>query len=187
MTSFAHTATVTSPRSLPRLSRRAAFWRVAFAFLDVLRDNRTKPKRLSEYLNEELADETLHLEIAKRAASENVGMPLWAFLELLSWELEEDRDVLEQVMRQLGVRRSRARLALARTTGRLAWERHPRLSLELESLQQGIDNKISMWNTLRSSVAGVDFDALISRAKLQAEQVERRRLGVAGDEFAAAA
>src|SRR5262245_38659556 len=37
MTSFAHTATLTNRRApalqLPRLSRRAAFWGVAFAFL----------------------------------------------------------------------------------------------------------------------------------------------------------
>jgi hypothetical protein len=76
------------------------------------RDVKAK-QRLSVYLNDHLADQPLRLELVKRATAENEGTPLWAFLELLSWELEEDRDSLVRVMGQLGVRRSRTRLVLA--------------------------------------------------------------------------
>ena len=158
---------------------------------------RRSAKRLSIYLNDHLADETLRLELARRAIPENEGTPLWAFLELLSWELEEDRDSLVGVMGQLGVRRSRNRLALARITekvsrlkpeGQITGHSPLRPLVELESLQQGIDDKIAMWNALRSSVEsrvhGVDFDALIARAERQADEVERRRLAVAPDALA---
>ena len=60
--------------------------------------------------------------------------------------------------------------------------------IELESLQRGIDDKIVMWNALRSSVGdrvhGIDFDALITRAGRQADEVERRRLAIAPDALA---
>ena len=62
------------------------------------------------------------------------------------------------------------------------------LVIPLASLERGIDDKIAMWTALRSSIGnrvhGVDFDALITRAELQATEVERRRLGVASDALA---
>jgi hypothetical protein len=136
--------------------------------------------------------------LVRRAIAENKGTPRWAFLELLSWELEADRDLLVRVMGQLGVRRSRTRLTLAWITekvgrlkpdGEIAGHSPLRPLVELESLQQGIEDTIAMWNALRSSVGervhGVDFDAIIARAHRQADEVERRRPGIAHAALAA--
>ena len=132
-------------------------------------------RRPTQTLNDQLAAQTRAVELAKRAITENEGTPLRAFMEVLSWELEEDREILVRVMRRLGVRPKRLRIDQARLTAHLPLSR----SVELESLQGAISSKIEMWNALRSSVgdgARVDFDELIRRAERQAEQVERRRL-----------
>jgi hypothetical protein len=155
---------------------------------------RRPARRLSVYLNDHLADETLGVELVKRAVSENTGTPLRAFLEVLSWELEEDRDRLVRLMDQLGVRRKRVGVILARIAEKLGRLKpdgqltgYSPLSplVELESLHLRIDGKIDMWNALRSSVGervkGIDFDELVRRAERQAEELERRRLDVAAN------
>lgn len=148
----------------------------------------TTEKRLSAYLNDHLAGETLALELVKRASSEHKGTRLGTFLRLLSWELEEDRDSLVRLMGQLGVRRKHVGAVLAGIadkTSRLKLAGHSPLSslVELESLHVRINGKLDMWNALRSSIGdrvdGIDFDELVGRAERQAEELERRRLDVA--------
>lgn len=145
-------------------------------------------KSLSIYLNDHLAGETLGLELATRASLEHKGTPLGAFLLLLSWELEEDRESLVRLMGELGVRRKRVGVVLAgiaEKVGRLRLTGSSPLStlVELESLDLRINGKLDMWNALRSSVGdrvdGIDFDELIRRAERQAEALERDRLAVA--------
>ena len=50
---------------------------------------------------------------------------------------------------------------------------------ELESLQRGIDDKIARWKVLRSSIGdrvhGIGFDAIITRAESQADEVKLSR------------
>jgi hypothetical protein len=133
----------------------------------LLRDDTTAgdsraQRQLSAYLNDQLVDQTRHLDLVKRAAAKSDGTPDRAFLELLSWELEEDRDILVKVMGRLGVRRSRPRLALAWISGRAA-----RPTVELESLRAGIDHKVAMWNAL-------GYHSLAIRADRQADAVEGR-------------
>jgi hypothetical protein len=148
-------------------------------------------KQLSVDLNDHLADETFGVELVKRVISENTGTPPFrAFLEVLSWELEEDRDSLVRVMGELGVRRNRVGVSVAwirEKLGRLKLHGYSPLSalLELESLHVVINGKTDMWNALRSSVGssadGIDFDELIHRAERQAEELERRRVDIAAD------
>lgn len=158
---------------------------------------RRSAKLPSVYLNDHLADQTLGVELVKRAISENTGTPLRAFLEVLSWELEEDRESLMRLMGGLGVRRKRVGVILAwiaEQVGRL--KRNGQLTgysplsalVELESLHRAINGKIDMWNALRSSVGdrvdGIDLDELVRRAERQAEQLERRRFDVAANALA---
>jgi hypothetical protein len=152
---------------------------------------RQSAERLSVYFNDHLADETFGVELVKRAISENTGTPpLRAFLEVLSWELEEDREILVRLMDRLGVRRKRVRVIfawIAEKVGRLRLNGYSPASAlaELESLHVVINGKIDMWTALRSSVGdragGIDFDELVHRAERQAEELERRRLEVAAD------
>jgi hypothetical protein len=150
-------------------------------------------KSLSAYLNDHLVGETLGVELASRASSKNKDKPLGTFLLLLSWELEEDRDSLVELMGELGIRRKRVGGiwgGIADKAGRLRLTGSSPLSAlgELESLDLRINGKLDMWNALRSSVGdrvvGVDFDALIGRAERQAEALERRRLAAAADALA---
>jgi hypothetical protein len=149
---------------------------------------RRSAKRLSVYLNDHLADETLAVERVKRAISQNNGTRLGTFLTLLSWELEEDRESLLELMGELGVHRKSVgliRAGIAAKAGAVKHATHSPLSTlaELESLDLRINGKLDMWNALRSSVGervhGVDFDELIGRTERQAEALERRRLAVA--------
>jgi hypothetical protein len=140
---------------------------------------------LATYLNHQLADRTRGVELAERAAAENAGTRLGTFLLLLGWELGADREALLGLMEHLNVRRKRARPA----PGLPALRHHSPVD-DLESLQSEIARKIEMWNALRDAVggaAGVDFDALVTRAQEQAEALERRRRDVAGDRPAAGA
>jgi hypothetical protein len=153
----------------------------------------TKPmqrsaKPLSVYLKDHLADETRGLELVRRAISENKGTRLGTFLELLGWELEEDRESLVALMGRLGVHRGRVGVVvprIAEKVGRPRLARNSALSTlaKLETLDLRINAKLDMWNALRSGVAdrvdGIDFDELIRRAERQADALERRRLDVA--------
>ena len=60
---------------------------------------------MSTYLNDHLTDETFGIGLARRAAAVNKGTRLGTFLEMLSWELEADRDALLALMIELGVGR----------------------------------------------------------------------------------
>lgn len=150
----------------------------------------TKAKGLSAYLNGHLAGETLGLALATRASLQQEGTPLGSFLKLLSWELEEDRESLTGLMAELGVRRKRVGVILARMAqriGHLGLTGSSPLSAlaDLESLALRINDKREMWRALRAGVGdredGIDFDDLIRRAELQAEALKRRRLAVAAD------
>jgi hypothetical protein len=134
------------------------------------------------YLIDRLADETLGVQLVKRASSAHKGTPLGTFLELLSWELEEDRESLVRLMGALGVRRRRAGVLRLAAHSRESTER------ELASLDRLIHGKLDTWNALRSSVGdrvqGFDYDELIRRAEGQAEELERRRVAVGGTPLA---
>jgi hypothetical protein len=66
-------------------------------------------KLLGIYLNDHLAGSAAGLELARRAARENRGTPLGDFLSTLATELQEDRALLQQVQRALGVPRGHLR------------------------------------------------------------------------------
>jgi hypothetical protein len=146
---------------------------------------------LGIYLNDQLALGVAGRELARRAASENTGSELGAFLERLARDVTEDVDTLEAVMQRLEIPLSRMKRPLA-----LVAERVGRLKpngqlrgysplsrfLELESLALGLDGKKLLWANLRDvaqvadRLVGVDFDALIERAARQREELEPFRV-----------
>jgi hypothetical protein len=145
----------------------------------------TTEKSLARYLNDQLADETLAVELASHASVEYGRSPLGNFLLLLSWALEEDRDSLASLMSRLGVRRKRVRMFVARiaqTARRIsvAGASPAHTLAELESLDVHINRKLEMWNAMRNQVGeratGFDFDEFISRAEGQVEALEQRHL-----------
>ena len=152
----------------------------------------TTGRRLTAYLNDHLTDETLGIELARRAGAEHKGTPLGTFLEILSWELEEDRETLVELMGELGAGRNLTaiRATIAETMRSLKLRGSSPLStlVALESLDLRINKKLDLWVELRAAIGdrveGFDFDEQIRRAERQAEVLVQRRLAVASEALA---
>jgi hypothetical protein len=150
-------------------------------------------KYLATYLNDHLGGATVGVELVRRAARENEGAGLGAFLSDLAKEIEADRETLEAVMSELGVKPDRAKVAAgwaAEKVGRLKPNAQLRgyspLSplVELEGLLVGIQGKLAMWRALAEVADAIGLDrprleALATRAEAQQAEVERHRLDVA--------
>jgi hypothetical protein len=150
-------------------------------------------KYLATYLNDHLGGSTSGVELARRAASENKGNDLGAFLSALAEEIDADRETLKDIMAQLGVGEDRLKVAagwLIEKVGRLKpngqLTGYSPLSplVELEALELGIRGKLAMWRALLEVSGPPPLDAprlqeLAARAERQAADVERHRLQVA--------
>ena len=140
-------------------------------------------KQLSSYLNEHLTEETLVLDMTKRAAVQQKGVRFGTFFEMLSWELEEDRDRLLRLMRELGVRPHGVRVVLARIAAGFTGRSPVGTRDALESLELRISRELGMWTALRADFAdrapGVNFDKQIRSVQYEVEQVQRHRLALA--------
>jgi len=149
-------------------------------------------KLRSIYRNDHLAGSTIGAGLARRSSARNSGTPLGDYLEGLTSEIESDRETLERLMAELGVRPNRLK-----TVGAWAAERLGRLKLngqlagysplsrlvELESLYLGITGKQELWRALQRTLGtderGFDFEELDRRAERQAADVEVHRLEAA--------
>jgi hypothetical protein len=135
---------------------------------------------------------TLGTELVRRAARENQGSELGEFLTGLAQEIDDDRGTLLALMRELGVRPDRLKVAagwIGEKLGRLKPNAQLRgyspLSplVELEGLLIGIQGKLAMWRALAEVAQDVGLDrerleALATRAEHQQADVERHRLDV---------
>src|ERR671925_29079 len=113
---------------------------------------------LAIYLQDHLAGSTAGLELVRRARDENRDGDLGDFLTELARELEEDRDELREIMRELGVADDVLKVAAAWTTeklgrlklnGRLTGYSPLSRVLELEGLLMGVNGKLCMWRAFR--------------------------------------
>ena len=150
-------------------------------------------KYLATYLNDHLGGSTFGVELVRRAAGENQGSELGAFLSQLAREIESDRAALRAIMAELGVKADRAKVTLgwaAEKLGRLKPNAQLRgyspLSplVELEGLLVGIQGKLSMWRSLAEVAEALGLEparlqGLAARALSQQADVERHRLDVA--------
>jgi len=157
-------------------------------------------KYLTTYLNDHYAGSTAGVSLARRAAHENQGNELGAFLSELSEEIAADRETLKEIMDALGVRADPVKVAVARgmeLAGRLKLNGqllgYSPLSplVELESLKLGIEGKLALWRALGEIGDGPPLEPgrmaeLAARAERQAADVEARRLEVAREALAAA-
>jgi DNA-binding phage protein len=149
-------------------------------------------KYLATYLNDHVLGATLGTELARRAARENQGSDLGEFLTGLARDIDDDRDTLLAVMRELGVKLDRLKVA-AGWTGEKLGRLKPNAQLrgysplsplvELEGLLIGIQGKLAMWQVLAEVAQDVGLDrerleALSARAERQQADVERHRLDV---------
>jgi hypothetical protein len=150
-------------------------------------------KYLATYLNDHLGGATAGVELVRRAARENEGSELGTFLSDLAAQIEADREALEAIMGELGVKADRAKVAAgwaAEKVGRLKPNAQLRgyspLSplVELEGLLVGIQGKLGLWRALAeiADALGLDrvrLEELAARAESQQADVERHRIDVA--------
>ena len=149
-------------------------------------------KYLATYLNDHLLGATVGTELVRRAARENQGSELGAFLTGLAREIEDDRETLLALMAELGVKPDRLKVA-AGWTGEKLGRLKPNAQLrgysplsplvELEGLLIGIQGKLAMWQVLAELAVALGIDRarleeLSARAERQQTDVERHRLDV---------
>lgn len=148
-------------------------------------------KLLGIYLKDHLAGSRAGLELARRAEDENRGNPVGDYLATFRVELEQDRAVVERVMRELGVPyasfKDRAawvmeRVSRLKLNGRLASYSPLSRVMELEGLCIGTQGRLCLLRALERlsrterRLAGIDFAALIARAEAQLKMLDRLRL-----------
>jgi hypothetical protein len=142
---------------------------------------------LRVYMNDQLAMGVAWREVARRAQRNNRGTDLGDALDRVATAIAEDVATFEQLMRRLGIPRSRIKPSLAvvaeragrlKLNGRLASYSPLSRFVELDFLAIGIDGKKLLWSNLRdlADVAGrlpdVDFEHLIQRAEWQRAELE---------------
>jgi hypothetical protein len=116
----------------------------------------------------------------------------------LAREIEEDRDSLVDVMRELGIGIDRLKvlggwgaekLGRLKLNGRLLGYSPLSRVVELEALLLAVQGKLALWRSLEHlntdipRLGAVDFSALIARAQRQTAQLERNRLRAMSDAF----
>ena len=154
---------------------------------------------LTKYLNDHLAGSAGALDLLDSLRGHANTDELAATLQSVTAEIESDRETLLGVMERLGVGTSTVKQVAARvgekalrvkTSAVVTRDDDLSRLLGLEALKLGIAGKESGWTALRAaehdSLVGVDFDALIARARDQREQLEPFRLMAAAAALGAA-
>ena len=151
--------------------------------------DRRSTELLGIYLNDHLAGSTAGVGLAKRLADAESG---WApDLGRIAGEIRADRAALLELMRLLDVRPRRYKSALAwagekagrlKLNGRLLTRSPLSRLTELELLRLGVEGKAAAWRALHEIAASeprlpvARLDALLARARAQAEDLEMLRV-----------
>jgi hypothetical protein len=155
---------------------------------------------LAIYLQDHLAGATAGVSLARRFVKSHAGTQAGRTLAEVGSEIEADREVLLQLMAELGIEGSRVKNTVAwlserldrlKPNGRLSGETAYQGLHELESLALGITGKLALWEALslapKAIAASIDLDALAEGARSQRERVEKERLAFARAALAAGA
>ncbi|CAA9509316.1 MAG: hypothetical protein AVDCRST_MAG67-2621 [uncultured Solirubrobacteraceae bacterium] len=149
-------------------------------------------KGLEVYLTDHLAGATAGVNLARMAAQAHRSHEHGAFFGEIASEISADFDTLEQLLAQLGVKKSATKTAAAEIGSKLMAPKFVggdddelNAFITLETLYMGIEGKVSMWKALKTvedaypTLAGYDLDELIARGESQRERIEEARLRVA--------
>jgi hypothetical protein len=153
-------------------------------------------KELDSYLNDHLAGSVGAIELLAHWAKLYHGKPLGAFFSDLESEIKADQDTLRDLMRSLGVEKSKVRQAGVWAAEKLGFARFLMagnepgglgLVLALEGLIMGITGKQLLWRALGAAnlpkAQGFDFKELQRRAQEQIERIEAERIRAARRAF----
>lgn len=151
------------------------------------------PTLLGIYLNDHLAGATAGLELFRRAAGSHSGATGDA-LKRLTAEVEEDREALLAILRELGfpVRQYKMiagwaaeKVGRLKLNGRLLSRSPLSDVIELEGLHLGVLGKAACWRLLRSLAQTeprldvAQLAELLARAERQAAELDELRLAAA--------
>jgi hypothetical protein len=157
-------------------------------------------KLLGIYMNDHLAGATVGMELSRRARSSNKGSAYGDVLERIAKEIEEDREVLQDLMSRLEVKRDHAKVAVGwvgekfgrlKPNGRLLSYSPLSRLVELEALSLGIAGKVSLWEALKEVAAedsrldAAELGRLADRAERQRKEVWQLRQRAAREAFTA--
>lgn len=155
-------------------------------------------KLLGIYLNDHLAGSRTGLELARHALRENPDNAVGRYLLSFIKELEDERTVLQQIQRALGVTRNEfkhlagwvmEKVARLKTNTHLVRRTSLTRMVELEALTIAVIGKRCLWEVLQRQakierrLAGFDFATLIAQAESQHESLDRLRLQAADTAF----
>ncbi len=150
-----------------------------------------RPRLLATYLNDHLAGAMAGTRLARRLATARRSSPDGPVLLEVAKEIDDDRDTLITVMKELGIPINRVKV-LAGRIGELVGRLKPNSRLltrsplstlvELEIMRLGVEGKNAGWLTLRTiadteeRLSSHRLDELIARAEHQAQVLESLRI-----------
>lgn len=149
---------------------------------------------LRTYLNDHLAGATAAIELLQHLTKYRSGSDAQQRYVQLSQEIEEDRQVLQDILARLGGTESPVRKAAGWLSSKLGQVKmvlddtgddQLRVLEALEALSLGIQGKLLLWGAMATAASrvpllqSVDFGRLQQRAHDQFEQVDGERLQVA--------
>jgi hypothetical protein len=152
------------------------------------------------YLNDHLAGATGGCELARRAAAQNQGTELGAFLNDFAGEAEAHRAKLEEVMARLDVRRDHFKVAggwLAEKAGRFKLNgrllEYSPLSrvIEVEGLIIASQGRESLWRALavlapeEPRIVDIDFVTLVADAERSTKELMEHHVRAVAEMLAA--
>ena len=151
---------------------------------------------LATYLRDHLAGATHALELLHWMKDEHKNDDLGAFAAALALEIQEDRNILNNLAEGLGAGSSTLKETgawLSEKVSRLKLADHGAINLgtfeSLEFLMLGIHGKLGLWRALKSVADALekfrdtDFARLIARAQAQEATVDSQRLTIARTVF----
>jgi hypothetical protein len=148
-------------------------------------------KAMDVYLNDHLAGAMLGSDLAKQIRDQHENTPLGDRMGLIASQIEEDRQTLIALMRQMDTSRNPVKQAAGWVTekashvkfrGMTSGEPDLGTFMAVESLALGVLGKLSLWRALAQiadqhpAIASVDLDGLIDRARTQYDLLEHERL-----------
>lgn len=154
---------------------------------------------LEIYMRDQLALGIAWRELAGRAARSNQETPVGVALEEVHRGIAQDVETFEGIMRALGFAGSAPKNMLAvlgeraarfKLNGRIVGYSSLSRFEELDALIIGIEGKVTLWTTLRDGAnlerrfPGIDFGALIERARAQRAKLEPHHREAARDTLA---
>jgi hypothetical protein len=148
-------------------------------------------KAIDVYLNDHLAGAMLGVDLASQIEAQNRGTALGELMASLAPQIEQDRQTLIELMRQMDsssnpVKQATAWIAekasRAKFSGMTSGEPELGTFMSLETLALGVQGKACMWTALKQvadqhpPIASMNLDELIHRAHSQQDALERERL-----------